>query len=543
MATVDVTRIASNIGALNSLNSLMNINNKLATHQTRLSTGKRINSAADDPAGLTIATKMLARSEGLKVTLDNIGDSKNMLSVAEGGLSKMTDIITNMRNKAEQAASDTLGSTERATIQTQLSSYAQQLQDVVDQTKWNGVKLLDQSTGPKQFQTGVDEGESSIWTLPGALDPTTLKLSENNPNIQVNNSVIGKSFAAAGAEQSGTLNGMTELSTGDYSIEVLDKATSATQGKAIVDTNSKLVTGVSQIAGTISPTAAASTATTTSSLMTSGRYKLTIDAATSATKTTYTITNLDDSTWGTNGSIQVADADLSDATGTSLSGALVDTAGKTIGVTLSFNTGYATGAADLVAGQSMNFEFIKANEVKLEMNDASGLAVQINRQAADYLKNGTNYSSTSAYVDAGATTPTYQSGRGVSIDLSATWANISSGSGSNRTYFNYKQASNFSVDVSTAAKAGKYMTTANNALDMVTSALSDLGSLASRLTFKEDTISTAQINVEASYNRIMNANMAEEQTNASKFSILQQTAIAMLAQANTAPQNLLSLFR
>ena len=58
MANVDVTRIASNVGALNSLNSLQNINAKLAMHQTRLSTGKRINSAADDPAGLTIATKM-----------------------------------------------------------------------------------------------------------------------------------------------------------------------------------------------------------------------------------------------------------------------------------------------------------------------------------------------------------------------------------------------------------------------------------------------------------------------------------------------------
>jgi flagellin len=64
-----------------------------------------------------------------------------------------------------------------------------------------------------------------------------------------------------------------------------------------------------------------------------------------------------------------------------------------------------------------------------------------------------------------------------------------------------------------------------------------------RLSFKEDSVSTAQINVEASYNRIMNANMAEEQMNASKYSILQQTAIAMLAQANQAPQNLLSLFR
>jgi flagellin len=109
MANVDVTRIAGNIGALNALNSLQNINKQLATHQTRLSTGKRINSAADDPAGLTIATKMMARSQGMSVVIDNIGDASNMLSVAESGLSKMNDIMVQMRNKAEQAASDTLG--------------------------------------------------------------------------------------------------------------------------------------------------------------------------------------------------------------------------------------------------------------------------------------------------------------------------------------------------------------------------------------------------------------------------------------------------
>jgi flagellin len=166
MATVDITRIASNIGALNALNSLQSINSKLATHQTRLSTGLRIKSASDDPAGLTIATKMLARSEGLKTALDNISDAKNMLSVAEGGMSKMSDIIVQMRNKAEQAASDTLGTSERAAIQTQLSSYAQQLQDIIDQTKWNNVKLLDNTTGNKVFQTGVEEGETTTWTLP-----------------------------------------------------------------------------------------------------------------------------------------------------------------------------------------------------------------------------------------------------------------------------------------------------------------------------------------------------------------------------------------
>ncbi len=525
MATVDVTRIASNIGALNSLNSLMNINAKLATHQARLSTGKRINSAADDPAGLTIATKMLARSEGLKVTLDNIGDAKNMLSVAEGGLSKMTDIITQMRNKSEQAASDTLGSSERATIQTQLSSYAQQLQDVMDQTKWNGVKLLDNSTGSKLFQTGVDEGENTVWSLPNALDPATLQLSKVVSSSQPTNSVTGASFAA-GASKSGTLGTLAELTTGDYSFEVLDKATNATNtGKATLDTNSKLVTGVSAIAGSATPGA--------TEAMTSGRYKLTIDSV--GALTGYTVTNLDDSTWQNNGSIAVSNADLSTATGSS--GALTDGTGitETLGITLTPTT--AGVFSDLVAGQSMTFEYIAGGQVKLELNDSSGQATQINRVASD----GTNYASTSAYVSAAGT---YQSGRGVSIQMEsvANWANISSTVG-NKAIFTYEQANNFSVDVSNASKAGKYMTTANNALDKVTSALSDLGSLMARLTFKEDSISTAQVNVEAAHSRIMNANMAEEQMNASKFTILQQTAISMLAQANQAPQNLLSLFR
>ena len=527
MANVDVTRIASNIGALNALNSLQSINAKLALHQTRLSTGKRINSAMDDPAGLTIATKMLARSEGLRASMDNISDAKNMLSVAEGGLSKMTDIMIQMRTKAEQAASDTLGSSERATIQTQLSAYAQQIQDLVDETKWNGVKLLDNSTGTKTFQTGVDEGETTTWTLPTSLDPATLNLSKVVASVTATDSVIGASFAAAGVGASGTLNGMTALTTADYSFEVTDKAVSATQGKTTLASSSKLVDGVSGMAGTVSPASA-------SDVMTSGRYQVTIDAATSATSTSYTIKNLDDSTWGTNGSLSVVGADLGSATGST--GALLDgVGGDSIGVTLSFTGGAVAGAADLVAGQSMTFEYIANNEAKIELNDSSGQALQINRVGSD---GTTNISALSAYVVAGGA---YQSGRGVSTTLGA-FGSISA-TVDNKNVFTYEQANNFSVNVSDATRAGQYMTTANNALDKVTSALSDLGSLMARLSFKEESISIAQVNVEGAYNRIMNANMAEEQVNASKYTILQQTATAMLAQANAAPQSLLTLFR
>ena len=80
-------------------------------------------------------------------------------------------------------------------------------------------------------------------------------------------------------------------------------------------------------------------------------------------------------------------------------------------------------------------------------------------------------------------------------------------------------------------------------MNMVNVKMSTIGAMSNRLSFKEDQVTAAQTNIEASYNRIMNANMAEEQVEASKFLILQQTATAMLAQANAAPQFLLSLFK
>jgi flagellin len=94
-----------------------------------------------------------------------------------------------------------------------------------------------------------------------------------------------------------------------------------------------------------------------------------------------------------------------------------------------------------------------------------------------------------------------------------------------------------------AADFRRYMSWVGTKLDTVSSQLANIGAMTGRLSFKEDQVSAAQINVEGAYNRIMNANMAEEQVNASKFTILQQTSTAMLAQANAAPQFLLSLFR
>ena len=99
MANVDVNRIAGNIGALNSLSSLQSINNQLAIHQTRLATGKRLNEAADDPAGMNMAITFDIRRNDMKTVLNSIGDSKNLLATAEGGLRKINDILVKMKNK------------------------------------------------------------------------------------------------------------------------------------------------------------------------------------------------------------------------------------------------------------------------------------------------------------------------------------------------------------------------------------------------------------------------------------------------------------
>lgn len=517
MPTVDLTRIGSNIGAMYSLQSLLDINNKLAAAQSRLSTGKRINSAADDPAGLVIATKMNARSEGLKVVQDNISDALNMMSVAESGLSQLTDIVTKMRSKATQAANDTLGSTERAAIQTQLEQFAQQIDETLDGTKWNGVQLLG-GTLSKTFQTGVDSGETTVWNMITALTAgdAGLNLAESYTTNGITNNVASSAATfTATPTTSGVSTSSTELTTGGYQFKILDSGSTTTIGKANLSGN--LLNGTNTLS-TVNASAS-------SGSLVSGHYTLTINAVSGSASVDYTLHNVDDSTVS---DIVVTGANLS-SSGTN--GSIYTSSGSTVitGVKL----GFLSDPSALVANTTMSFEYIAQNQAKIELLDASGMAVSIDRDGSG---SGTTFADY-AYAT-GATS--YNSGRGVqtgalgAIGTLVTNATLS---------FDYHRQGSYVVDVSSAAKAASYMTKANNALDTINNELANLGSLMARMQIKQTTASTAQINVEAAYNRIMNANMAEEQVNASKYQVLQQTAVAMLAQSNQAPQAILSLFK
>lgn len=156
MAGVDVTRIAGNLEALHSLNSLQDINSKLAIRNARLATGKRLLEAAHDPAGMFQATTFDVRRMGMKTVLNAIGDAKNLLATAEGSLKKIQDILVKMKNKALEAKGDTIGDDERAAIQDQIVAFRDEIDDIVDQTKWNDTNLIGTSGSAGAAPTSLD---------------------------------------------------------------------------------------------------------------------------------------------------------------------------------------------------------------------------------------------------------------------------------------------------------------------------------------------------------------------------------------------------
>jgi flagellin len=512
MADNDVTRIAGNIGAMNALYSLTNINKQLSIHQTRLATGKRINSAADDPAGLAISTKMLARSEGLKTALSNIGDAKNLLAVAESGLGRLNDILSSMRTITQNAANDTNGTDERDIVKEQLASYAAQINDIVDQTKWSDKKLISGSynTSSLTFQTGVDSGETTELT--GLADMHALSLSLLKDTTASAASISATAIGTSMTLGTGTFT--TELASGKYRVVTTMSATTGVYTASLMNgTNGTVV--MATAGGTFG------TAGGASNVINFGNG-LTVTLATSVY--TAEVVATVSQTLGTNiSSVSMASAS-GVATGTYDLRVTIAADGTT--GTIGFGTGasYATVAFTYASNASQQVSL--ANGIKITVatgiaasDDKVGQLVNVNHVADSYaLGNSDAFDYTkSAAAETGV------------VNISKTTVDGTIASTTTQT--------------SLSADFSAFMNVIDAAMKTVNSQLSKIGSLTGSLTFKEDQVSSSQINVEASYNRIMNANMAEEQVNASKLLILQQTSTAMLAQANAAPQFLLSLFK
>ena len=155
-----MTVINTNINALGAQAALGMANSKQATAMQRLSTGLRINSAADDAAGLAISNRMTSQINGYAVAIRNSNDGISMAQTADGAMGQITTMLQRIRDLAVQSATGTLTSADRSSSQSEVDQLKTQIQDIATKTNLNGINLLDGSAGNIQLQTGTNAGDT-----------------------------------------------------------------------------------------------------------------------------------------------------------------------------------------------------------------------------------------------------------------------------------------------------------------------------------------------------------------------------------------------
>lgn len=189
-------KINTNITALRGYNNLNKVNSLKEKALTALSTGKRINSAADDAAGMSISTKMKNQINGIKMGIRNCQDGQSMVLTAEGVLGEVTDILSRMRELCVEASNDTYGENEKDAITNELTELTNELDRISEQTKFNGITLLDGNATGIILQVGANKGETIELNFP-SVDKTTLQLDNIDVSDHTNASTMIETVDAA----------------------------------------------------------------------------------------------------------------------------------------------------------------------------------------------------------------------------------------------------------------------------------------------------------------------------------------------------------
>ena len=154
-----MTVINTNTAATISANALTKNERAMSQTMERLSTGQRINSAADDAAGLAISSKMTSQINGLNQAVRNANDGISMIQTADGALIEMTGMLQRMRELSVQSASDTNTTTDRAALDLEFEQLKAEIERIADNTQWNGTNLLDSSLSV-DFQVGANASQT-----------------------------------------------------------------------------------------------------------------------------------------------------------------------------------------------------------------------------------------------------------------------------------------------------------------------------------------------------------------------------------------------
>ena len=155
--------VNTNLSALNAQHNLSKQTREMDQAMSRLSSGLRINSAADDAAGSAIASKMDTQVRSLGVAIRNANDAISLTQTAEGALSEVENMLQRMRELSVQAGNSTLNQADRNQIQLEMDQLANEIDSIASKTHFNNVKLLDGNSEKVTMQIGANESDALDW--------------------------------------------------------------------------------------------------------------------------------------------------------------------------------------------------------------------------------------------------------------------------------------------------------------------------------------------------------------------------------------------
>ena len=480
-------RINTNTTAMNALRNLGNTSMESAKSMTRLSTGLRINSASDDPAGLIVSENMRAQISGLDQATRNNQDAVNYAKTAEGAMDEVSKLLRDARSIAVASGNGaTLTDSQRQANQQQLSSIVESVNRISSTTSYGSKKLLDGSSGVSAASTSA--ANISDITITGSFGGSAMSGSST---ITVNITTAATRATSAGDTDFKLFTFATDtVSAGSFSVNGVSFSTSASD--TVADVVARVNNASDQTGVTAAWTAGGTRVSLTSKDYGSLNSLNVVDSngvlRTNAGSESYTGVN--------------AAADVSIDTNGAVAGGLT---------TVSFTS-----------GNGLNLRDTSGNALKLTENGnlASGAAArgQVNVGSAQF-QIGANAGETAALSLGNFRASNLGNGAVASKDLS-------------------------NIDVLSNANSTDALNVIDKAIDQLSSSRGQIGNfIRNTLESNIRSLGVQKENLAATESSIRDVDVADEMTKFTKLQILQQSGMSMLAQANSSPQSVLSLLR
>ncbi|HEY8509356.1 MAG TPA: flagellin [Steroidobacteraceae bacterium] len=490
--------INTNVLSLNAQRNLTTSGTQLATALQRLSSGLRINSAKDDAAGLAISDRMTTQINGLNQAVRNANDGISLAQTTEGALQEVTNNLQRIRELAVQAANATNSTADRVYLNQEVQERIAEIERIATQTSFNGRKVLDGTFGNAVFQVGANVGETISVSL-GA--------DSNMRSI-----AIGRLATAESADISGLfMIGGQAATSGSYTTQAIVLADySGTAAEFTIDGHAVTLN-------------ADYTASTHAAL--AGDIQADLDAAAGAGVYTVTVVN--------GNQIQIAKT----ATGAASTAPVF----ANVNNAAAFAGGTQVDGQDAQAGTPQDLE-LTAGEFSIQVGNNTAVAITGNFASGQALADAINAAVSGVYATFDTTTNQLKLVSAESITITGTQALAGAGNlGFNGT--NDATGALAGSTVLDTDAANLTIQRVDSALTAVSSFRSTLGAIQNRFQSTINSLQAVSENLSASRSRILDADFAAETAALTRAQILQQAGTAMVAQANSIPQNVLALLR